>query len=29
VSVRSDADIQTLTDEIIRRIKLEKTFWIA
>ena len=29
VSVRSDADIQSLTDEIIRRIKLEKTFWIA
>lgn len=29
VSVRSDADIQTITDEIIRKIKLEKTFWIA
>jgi len=29
VSVRNDSDIQTLTDEIIRRIKLEKNFWIA
>lgn len=29
VSVRSDNDINAITDEIIRRIKLEKTFWIA
>lgn len=29
VSVRNDNDIQTITDEIIRKIKLEKTFWIA
>lgn len=29
VSVRNDADINAITDEIIRKIKLEKTFWIA
>ena len=29
VSVRNDNDIQSITDEIIRKIKLEKSFWIA
>lgn len=29
ITVRSDADINAITDEIIRKIKLEKTFWIA
>lgn len=29
VSVRNDADINAITDEIIRKIKLEKSFWIA
>ena len=29
VSVRSDNDINMITDEIIRKIKLEKNFWIA
>ena len=29
VSVRSDWDIQAIADEITRRIKLEKNFWIA
>lgn len=29
VSVRNDSDIQSITDEIIRKIKLEKNFWIA
>lgn len=29
ISVRSDNDINSITDEIIRRIKLEKNFWIA
>lgn len=28
VSVRNDNDIQNLADEIVRRIKLEKQFWI-
>jgi hypothetical protein len=27
--VRSDNDIQAIADEITRRIKLEKNFWIA
>ena len=29
ITVRSDADINAITDEIIRKIKLEKSFWIA
>lgn len=29
VSVRDDNDIERITDEIIRKIKLEKNFWIA
>lgn len=29
VTVRNDNDIQSITDEIIRKIKLEKSFWIA
>ena len=29
ITVRSEADINAITDEIIRKIKLEKTFWIA
>lgn len=29
ITVRSEADIQNITDEIIRKIKLEKNFWIA
>jgi len=29
ITVRSDNDIQQLADEITRRIKLEKNFWIA
>jgi hypothetical protein len=28
ITVRSDSDIQSLADEIARRIKLEKNFWI-
>jgi hypothetical protein len=28
VSVRNDSDIQNLADEIARRIKLEKNYWI-
>ena len=29
VNVRSDSDIDYITNEIIRKIKLEKSFWIA
>lgn len=29
ISVRNDNDIQAIADEITRRIKLEKNFWIA
>ena len=29
LTVRSQADIEAITDEIIRKIKLEKTFWIS
>lgn len=29
ITIRSEADIQSLADEITRRIKLEKNFWIA
>ena len=29
ITVRSEADINLITDEIIRKIKLEKSFWIA
>lgn len=29
LSVRSEADIDAVTNEIIRKIKLEKSFWIA
>lgn len=29
VVVRSDADINAITDEIVRKIKLEKNFWIS
>lgn len=29
ITVRNEADIQNITDEIIRKIKLEKNFWIA
>ena len=28
ITVRSEADIQAITDEIIRKIKLEKNYWI-
>lgn len=28
ITVRSEADIQAITDEIIRKIKLEKSYWI-
>ena len=28
ITVRSEADIQNITDEIIRKIKLEKNYWI-
>ena len=29
ITVRSEADIDVITDEIIRKIKLEKQFWIS
>ena len=29
MTVRSEADINLITDEIIRKIKLEKNFWVA
>jgi hypothetical protein len=28
ITVRSEADIQNLAEEIARRIKLEKDYWI-